>query len=115
RLAETKQTHRIDSFFSMHETMGQLDVHVRDEVLRCLQRLESFTEETLLLPANAVPEVACLVARGSVALYTEGGGEPVNVIEADSFYGVRDAIHQIALKVTAVERVGLDHVHGLAP
>ncbi len=105
RIAETKQTHRIDSFFSMHETMGQLDVQVRDEVLSCLQRLESFDEETLVLPAHAVPEVACLVARGSVALYAEGGGDaPVGVIEADSFYGVRDAIHQIALNVTAVAR-----------
>ncbi len=72
RIAETKQAHRIDSFFSMHETMGQLDVQVRDEVLSCIQRLESFDEETLLLPAGAVPEVACLVARGSVALYAEG-------------------------------------------
>jgi len=106
RIAETKHTHRIDSFFSMHETMGQLDVHVRDEVLSCLQRLESFEEETLLLPANAVPEVACLVARGSVALYATDGGDPTAVIEADSFYGVRDAIHQIALKVTAVARPG---------
>ncbi len=107
RIAETKQAHRIDSFFSMHETMGQLDVHVRDEVLSCLQRLESFDEETLILPAHAVPEVACLVARGSVALYAADGGEPpVALIEADSFYGVRDAIHQIALTVTAVARPG---------
>jgi CRP-like cAMP-binding protein len=44
RIAATKQTHRIDSFFSMHETMGQLDVQVRDDVLSCLQRLESFEE-----------------------------------------------------------------------
>jgi CRP-like cAMP-binding protein len=105
RIAETKQTHRIDSFFSMHETMGQLDVQVRDEVLSCLQRLESFDEETLLLPAHVIPEVACLVARGSVALYADGGGDtPAAVIEADSFYGVRDAIHQIAPALTAVAR-----------
>ena len=97
RIAETKQIHRIDSFFSMHETMGQLDVQVRDEVLSCIQRLESFEDETILLPADDVPEVACLVARGSLALF-EGDGRdtPVAVIEADSFYGVRDAIHRIA-------------------
>ena len=73
RIAETKQIHRIDSFFSMHETMGQLDVQVRDDVLSCIQRLESFEEETLLLPAGVVPDVACLVARGSIDLY-EGEG-----------------------------------------
>jgi len=107
RIAETKQVHRIDSFFSMHETMGQLDVRVRDDVLSCLQRLESFDEETLLLPANVVPAVACLVARGSIALFGSGSDDaPVAVIEPDSFYGVRDAIHQIAPKVTAIAAAG---------
>jgi hypothetical protein len=107
RIAETKQIHRIDSFFSMHETMGQLDVQVRDEVLSCLQRLESFEEETLLLPANEVPAVACLVARGSVGLFAPEGGEvPVAVVEPDSFYGLRDAIHQIAPKLMAIARPG---------
>ena len=107
RIAETKQIHRIDSFFSMHETMGQLDVQVRDEVLSCIQRLESFPEETILLPADMIPEVACLVARGSIGLY-EGDGTkpPVAVVEADSFYGVRDAIHRIAPSVTAIARAG---------
>ena len=72
RIAETKQIHRIDSFFSMHETMGQLDVQVRDEMLSCIQRLETFDTETLLLPANEIPSVACLVARGSIALFEAG-------------------------------------------
>lgn len=107
RIAETKQIHRIDSFFSMHETMGQLDVQVRDDVLSCIQRLESFDDETILLPANAIPEVACLVARGSIALF-EGDGRdtPVAVVEPDGFYGVRDAIHRIAPSVTAIARPG---------
>ncbi len=107
RIAETKQMHRIDSFFSMHETMGQLDVHVRDEVLSCIQRLETFDSDTILLPANETPMVACLVARGSIALFEDSKPDaPVNVIEADSFYGVRDAIHQIAPSVTAIARPG---------
>jgi CRP-like cAMP-binding protein len=104
RIAQTKQIHRIDSFFSMHETMGQLDVHVRDEMLSCIQRLESFEEETILLPAHVVPSVACLVARGSIGLFEGSGGQPVGVVEADSFYGVRDAIHRIAPAVTAIAR-----------
>ena len=107
RIAETKQLHRIDSFFSMHETMGQLDVQVRDEMLSCIQRLETFPEETVLLPANQVPTVACLVARGSIGLFEVGKeGAPFAVIEADSFYGVRDAIHRIAPSVNAIARPG---------
>jgi CRP-like cAMP-binding protein len=107
RIAETKQIHRIDSFFSMHETMGQLDVQVRDEMLSCIQRLETFKEQTLLLPANEIPTVACLVARGSIALVQEGNADaPVAVIEADGFYGVRDTIHRIAPTVAAIARPG---------
>ncbi len=106
RIAETKQIHRIDSFFSMHETMGQLDVQVRDEMLSCIQRLETFDAETILLPANETPTVACLVARGSIALFEDGKPTPVTTIEPDSFYGVRDAIHEIAPSVTAVARPG---------
>jgi CRP-like cAMP-binding protein len=107
RIAETKQIHRIDSFFSMHETMGQLDVQVRDEMLSCIQRLETFEEQTVLLPANQIPTVACLVARGSIALVQNGNeAEPVGIIEADSFYGVRDTIHRIAPSVAAIARPG---------
>lgn len=107
RIAETKQIHRIDSFFSMHETMGQLDVQVRDEMLSCIQRLETFDEQTLLLPANEIPSVACLVARGSIALVQDGNvAEPVGIIEADCFYGVRDTIHRIAPSVAAIARPG---------
>ncbi|HLK36075.1 MAG TPA: Crp/Fnr family transcriptional regulator [Polyangiaceae bacterium] len=101
-IAETKQVHRIDSFFSMHETMGQLDVQVRDDVLSCIQRLESFEEETTLLPAGVVPRTACLVARGSIALFEGDDRRRVGVVEPDSFYGVRDAIHRIAPAVSAV-------------
>lgn len=107
RIAQTKQIHRIDSFFSMHETMGQLDVQVRDEMLSCIQRLETFDEETLLLPANEIPGAACLVARGEIALFEDGKPEtPVNVVAADSFYGVRDTIHRIAPSVAAIARPG---------
>ncbi|HQY60513.1 MAG: Crp/Fnr family transcriptional regulator [Myxococcales bacterium] len=106
RIAETKQLHRIDSFFSMHETMGQLDVLVRDDILSCLQRIESFEGEVTLSAAGEVPKVACLVARGGIALFEEGKTAPLAVVEADSFYGVRDAIHQMAPAVTAIALPG---------
>jgi hypothetical protein len=87
--------------------MGQLDVHVRDEMLSCIQRLETFDGDEVLLGAGQVPEVACLVARGAIELYEEDKpGAPVAVIEPDAFYGVRDAIHQIAPSVTAITRPG---------
>lgn len=107
KIAQTKQMHRIDSFFSMHETMGQLDVQVRDEMLSCIQRLETFDAHTTILKANEVPSVACLVARGSLAIYEDGKpNTPIGVIEPDSFYGVRDAIHRIAPSVSAVAGPG---------
>ncbi|MBX3232097.1 MAG: cyclic nucleotide-binding domain-containing protein [Labilithrix sp.] len=107
RIAQTKQMHRIDSFFSMHETMGQLDVQVRDEMLSCIQRLATFNEDTVILTANEIPDVACLVARGSIGLYEgEHQETPSNVIEPDTFYGVRDAIHRIAPPFDAVARAG---------
>jgi CRP-like cAMP-binding protein len=106
RIAATKQIHRIDSFFSMHESMSQLDVQVRDEMLSCIQRLESFTEETILLPAGEIPMVGLLVARGEVALYPEGDGSSPILMEPDTFFGVRDAIHQIPSGATVVARAG---------
>jgi CRP-like cAMP-binding protein len=107
RIRETKQIHRIDSFFSMHETMGQLDVQVRDEMLSCIQRLETFDKDTVVLPANQIPKVACLVARGSITLYADSTRKKqVGSIEADWFYGVRDSIHAIAPSLEAVAREG---------
>ncbi len=107
RIAATKQMHRIDSFFSMHETMSQLDVQVRDDVLSCIRRLETFDADAVLLPANEIPAHAFLVARGSIALFDEKTkGAPVAIVEPDAFYGVRDAIHRIAPAFTAIARAG---------
>ena len=106
RIASTKQLHRIDSFFSMHETMGQLDVQVRDQMLSCIQRLETYDAETVLSREGEVPEVAMLVAKGSIALVEPGKSAPLAVVEPDSFYGVRDTIHRIAPAVTAIARAG---------
>src|SRR5205823_2172383 len=76
----------------------------RDEMLSCIQRLETFSEDTVVLPARQVPDVACLVAKGQIALYE--GDTLLGSIEADSFYGVRDAIHRIAPGAAAVARAG---------
>lgn len=106
RMRNTKQLHRIDSFFSMHETMSQLDVQVRDEMLSCIQRVETFDNEAMLLMANIVPDVALLVARGELALCEDGSDNRVATVGPDHFYGVRDAIHAIASGLSAIARPG---------
>jgi CRP-like cAMP-binding protein len=108
RLAATKQIHRIDSFFSMHESISQLDVTVRDELLGCIQKVQSFDVDTTVLEAGAPPDVACLVAKGEIVLYPPGKteGEHAGVLAADRFLGVRDAMHAIPPGLTAVARAG---------
>ena len=105
RIAATKQMHRIDSFFSMHETMGQLDVQVRDEMLSCIGRLETFETETLLASrergaGRGVPRRA----RRDRASSSSASRCPRRPSGPDGFYGVRDAIHQIATGLEAFAR-----------
>jgi CRP-like cAMP-binding protein len=107
-IAHTKQIHRLDSFFSMHETMGQLDVQVRDEMIGCIQRIQTFDEDTVIIPSGEVPSVCCLVARGEVALHSgwDIDRPPISVATADQFVCVRDAIHEIPVETSAVARAG---------
>ena len=93
----------------MHETMGQLDVQVRDDVLSCIQRLEIVRRGDDPASRERHPR-RCVPRRARLdrALY-EGGGKrrrAGRVVEPDSFYGVRDAIHRIAPSVTAIARAG---------
>ena len=108
RLAQAKQIHRIDSFFAMHETMGQLDAFVRDEMLACLQRIQSFEEDTLLFPAGEVPSAACLVARGELVLHEgwELDSPAAHTVTVDHFANVRDAIHGIQSPFTTLAKAG---------
>jgi len=110
RISATKHIHRIDSFFSMHETLGQLDVTVRDEVLACLHSIQIIDEDAVAVAQGEVPEFACLVARGELALYADATPDPAlppqGVVGSDQFFGVRDAIHKIACGRTAVARKG---------
>ncbi|MGZ3455785.1 MAG: Crp/Fnr family transcriptional regulator [Polyangiales bacterium] len=108
RIAQAKQIHRIDSFFAMHEATGQLDALVRDEMLACLQRIQTFDEDTLLFPAGEVPGAACLVARGEIVMHHgwELDSEPVSRIGVDGFANVRDTIHGIASTSTTLATAG---------
>jgi len=105
RLASSRQIHRIDSFFATHEAMGQLDALVRDEVLGCIDRIQTFDEDAYLGRAGEVPQYGSLVARGEVTLHDATDAQ-VGSVEIDGFFGVRDAIHGIPASLTSVARAG---------
>lgn len=105
RLASSRQIHRIDSFFATHETMGQLDALVRDEMLACIDRIQSFDEDAYVYTAGEIPAFGGLVARGEVTLHAADGSQ-VGTVEIDGFFGVRDAIHGIPAGLSAVARAG---------
>lgn len=104
RIEATKHLHRIDSFFSMHESLGQLEAIVRDEMLACIRRITHFEQAAQLIEANEPPKVACLVMTGEVTLLE--GAKVLGTVGADRFIGVRDAMHAIAPPVTAMARPG---------
>ncbi|MFO0590132.1 MAG: cyclic nucleotide-binding domain-containing protein [Polyangiaceae bacterium] len=108
KIQETKAVHGLDSFLSTHRSVGQLDAEVRNEMLKCMQGIQTFEERTVVILAGAVPEAACLVARGKITIH-EGAGmddAPVAEVGADEFVGVRDILHQIATPRTAVAEAG---------
>lgn len=104
RIEATKHLHRIDSFFSMHETLSQLEAIVRDELLACIQRIAAAEEDTVLIAANEPPKVACLILKGAIDV--REGDKLLATIEADRFLGVRDAMHAIAPATAATARAG---------
>ncbi len=108
RIASTKQLHGIDSFFSMHETLSQLEVLVRDELLGCIMRIEHVNTDTVIIECDKPPEVALLVTKGEVEVFDgkRGAKPPIATIGVDRFLGVRDAMHAIAPPTTAVAKAG---------
>lgn len=104
RIEATKHLHRIDSFFSMHESLGQLEAIVRDDMLACIQRIAVVDKDTTLIEANEAPKVAGLIMKGSVVI--REGEKELATIEADRFVGVRDAMHAIAPATSAVATAG---------
>ena len=108
RIADTKALHGLDSFFSAHESVGQLDSEVRREMLTCIQSVQTFDRRTVVIPAGAPPVAPCLVARGRVSLHDGSNidAPPVAVLGVDQFVGVRDALHHIATPRTAVAETG---------
>jgi len=89
-IEKARDLRRVHSFFSMHETMGQLDVRVRDELLSCIKSIGRHTVGEVLIPAEAIPERAFLVAQGAVNYVVDG--TVARHYPPDSFAGLRDSI-----------------------
>ena len=108
RLQGTRYIHQIDSFFSLHETIGNLDTEARDNILSCVQTVQTIEDDVIAIAKGEVPEFACLVARGDLALYATDSPDlnekPARIVGVDQFFGFRDALHQIASDQTAVAR-----------
>ncbi len=110
RLESTKYMHRIDSFFSLHESLAQLEPGIRDDILACLHSIEPVTDDRAMVTKGEVPEHICLVARGELALYETAkpgfGDMPVGTVGIDAFFGFRDGLHAIPSERTAMARAG---------
>ncbi len=108
KMSETKTVHGLDSFFAAHESVGQLDAEVRNQMLRCIQNIRAFEKPTIVMRAGDLPHTACLVARGTLSLYegTDTSGAPSAVLGRDQIVGVRDALHRLPASRTAVAEPG---------
>ncbi len=93
-IEKARDLRRVHSFFSMHETMGQLDVQVRDELLSCIRSIGRHSAGEVLIPEQTVPERAFLVAQGAVDCLV--GGEVARHYPPDAFAGLRDSIMALA-------------------
>lgn len=108
KILETKAVHGLDSFFSAHEAVGQLDTEVRNEMLKCLESIQTFEERAVVIFSGSPPAAACLVARGKISLYDgdDTTGAPAAEVGVDEFVGVRDILHHMAAPRTAVAEPG---------
>jgi len=97
RIRTAKEIHQLDSFFSMHETLQLLDVEIRDSLLACLYTIDTVEKGRLLIESGEIPEYVFLVIKGKVQ-WTPSENEPPTVFGPDSFVGMRDALHEIAVE-----------------
>jgi CRP-like cAMP-binding protein len=100
RLEGARALHRLDSFFSMHETTQTLDARMRDRILACVTEIRHAQQNELLNTPGEVPSVVYLVAEGAVEYAADDA--QTRVLRADSFIGLRDALHGIRTDGTFV-------------
>lgn len=95
RIESARTLHRLDSFMSMHEATATLDVAVRDQLLSCINGINRAKAGTVINKAKAVPESVYLIVEGKVEYRA---GDYTKIYEADTFAGLRDALHELALE-----------------
>ncbi len=100
RLEGARALHRLDSFFSMHETTQTLDVRMRDRILSCMTGLRRCHANELLNTPGEVPPVVYLIAEGTVEYASESA--PTRTFGSDAWIGLRDALHGLTTKGTFV-------------
>ncbi|MDY0003794.1 MAG: cyclic nucleotide-binding domain-containing protein [Polyangia bacterium] len=88
-----REMRRVHSFFSMHETMGQLDVRVRDELMACITRIARHPAGEVLVKEEELPPLAVLVAAGRVEHIVQG--KVTRVYGPDTFAALRDTIMEL--------------------
>ena len=93
-IERARELRRVHSFFSMHETMGQLDVQVRDELLSCIMAISNHAQGEVLIGEELIPERAFLVAQGGIDYLI--GDQVARHYAPDTFAGLRDTIMAIA-------------------
>lgn len=96
RIEQTRSTHQLDSFFSMREDADALDARVRDGILACVSGIRRVQPGEPLIPAGAPPATVFLVVEGAAEHRVEG--EPPTRHGRDSFVGLHDALHDLAVE-----------------
>lgn len=96
RIRNAKVMHQLDSFFSMHESMQELEVAMRDELLTCMKTIMLVSPGDVLIEDGEVPENVYLIMSGEVQ-YTLPSGDYFRT-GPDHFVGMRDALHGIAIE-----------------
>lgn len=96
RIESAKTLHQLDSFISMNESTSALDVSMRDQLLSCISGLARINKGAMLNPRGKVPADVHLIVSGNIAYQIDGA--TVRSYDADSFAGLRDALHELPLE-----------------
>ncbi len=96
RIQSAATLHRLDSFLSTQKVTETLDVSVRDQILGCINGVRRAGQEEVLSPAGDVPVGVYLIADGVVEYRV--AGQVQRTFEADTFFGLRDTLHELTLE-----------------
>ena len=95
RIRSIKVMHQLDSFFSVHPSMQDLEVKDRDEILKCMNTIMDLNPGDILADNEEIPENVYLIMAGTVEYQFSSGN--VMPFGADHFVCMRDALHGIAV------------------